>query len=249
MGMSLQRRPLFEQIADHLRADIRAGRFQVGDKLPSEGKLSERFKVSKVTARQAVVQLRAEGIVESRAGFGVSVVKVPGPPRRLSGDILRGEGFYGAFDRLGLEPEVATTIAREPATAEVAEALAIELGAEVLVHTRLARAKGGPPVFLATNYFPAWVVEAVPELANPSTVGLPKWLGATFGPLYGEDVIDSRMPTGEEPERLEIPEGTPVTIIKGVNRDAQHRPLHYIVKVTPSGRFEYGYRFGIWPES
>ena len=109
-------------------------------------------------------------------------------------------------------------------------------------------AEGKPPAFLAANYFPAWVVEAVPELANPSTSGLPKWLGQAFGPLYGEDMIDSRMPTEEERERLEIPEGTPVTTIKGVNRDSQHRPLHYIEKVTPAGRMLYGYRFGHVPD-
>ena len=57
------------------------------------------------------------------------------------------------------------------------------------------------------------------------------------------------MPTEEERERLDIPEATPVTEIKGVNRDRQHSTLHYIVKVTPSGRFLYGYRFGIVPES
>jgi GntR family transcriptional regulator len=204
--------------------------------------------VSKVTARQAIVQLRAEGLVTSRAGSGVFVAE-KGPPRRLSDDILRGEAFYRALARQGLHPDVATTITREPASEEVAEALDVEPGAEVLVHVRLTRAEGGLPLFLATNYFPAWVAEAVPQLGNPSTSGLPKWLGEAFGPLYGEDVIDSRMPTAEERERLEIPPDTPVTEIKGVNRDAQHRPLHYIVKVTPSGRFLYGYRFGIVPES
>jgi hypothetical protein len=56
------------------------------------------------------------------------------------------------------------------------------------------------------------------------------------------------MPTLEERERLEIPPDTPVTVIKGVNRDSQHRPLHYIVKVTVAGRMLYGYRFGIVPE-
>jgi DNA-binding GntR family transcriptional regulator len=93
------------------------------------------------------------------------------------------------------------------------------------------------------------VVEAVPQLASPSTVGLTKWLGDAFGPLYGEDLIDARMPTDAERERLEIPEGTPVTVIKGVNRDSEHRALHYIEKVTPAGRFLYGYRFGVFSES
>jgi GntR family transcriptional regulator len=248
-GMSLQRgRPLYEQMADTLRAEIRAGRYRPGDKLPSERELSERFSVSKVTARQAIVQLRAEGLVTSRVGYGVFVAD-PGPPRRLSDDILRGEAFYRAVDRLGLEPNVATTITREPATEEVAEALDVEVGEEVLVHVRLTRAQDEPPLFLADNYFPSWVVEAVPQLASPSTSGLTKWLGEAFGPLYGEDLIDSRMPTPEQRERLEIPEGVPVTIIKGVNRDSQHRALHYIVKVTVAGRMQYGYRFGVMPES
>jgi GntR family transcriptional regulator len=248
MGMVQRGRPLYEQVADALRDEIRSGRYRVGDNLPSERQLTERFEVSKMTVRAAIVQLRGEGLVTSRVGAGVYVAE-KGPPRRLSDDILRGEAFYKAVGRLGLEPDVATTIAREPATEEVAEALGVELGAEVLVHTRLVRVVGEPPLFLATNYFPDWVAEAVPELANPSAVGLPKLLGEAFGPLYGEDMIDSRMPTPEERERLEIPEATPVTIIQGVNRDAQHRPLHYIVKITPSGRMLYGYRFGIVPES
>jgi GntR family transcriptional regulator len=245
--MSLRREPLYEQIAGRLRAEIRSGRYRPGDRLPSESGLAERFRVSKVTARQAITQLRAEGLVTSRVGYGVFVAE-PGPPRRLSDDILKGEAFYRAVGRLGLEPNIATTITREPATEEVAEALNVPVGAEVRVHTRLVRAEGGPPLFSAANYFPEWVVEAVPQLARPSTVGLTKWLGEEYGPLYGEDVLDSRMPTEREREVLEIPEGVPVTIIKGVNRDSQHRALHYIVKVSVAGRMTYHYRFGVVPE-
>jgi GntR family transcriptional regulator len=247
--MELERdRPLHPQLADLLRAEIRAGSYRPGDKLPSERELSEKYKVSAVTARLAINQLRAEGLATSHVGRGVFVAE-PGPPRRMSDDILRGEAFYRAVGRLGLEPSVATSVSRGPATEEVAEALEVAPGAEVLIHIRLTRAEGGPPMFLATNYFPLWVVEAAPQLAEESASGLTKWLGQAFGDLYGEDLIDSRMPTPEERERLEIPENTPVTVIKGLNRDSEHRPLHYIVKVTPSGRMLYGYRFGIVPES
>src|SRR5512133_3885586 len=200
MGMVQRGRPLYEQVADALREEIRSGRYRPGEKLPSERELSERFEVSKVTARQAIVQLRAEGLVTSRVGYGVFVAE-PGPPRRLSDDILRGQGLYNAVGRLGLEAEVATTITREPASEEVAEALDVEVGAEVLVHTRLVRAQGGPFLFLALNYFPSWVVEAVPELGEESAVGLTKRLGDAYGPLHGEDLIDSRMPTAEEREQ------------------------------------------------
>jgi GntR family transcriptional regulator len=241
-------RPLFEQIADTLRAEIREGLYPPGGNLPSERELTERFKVSKMTVRHALVQLRSEGLVTSRVGAGVFVAE-KGPPRRLSDDILRGEGLYSAVGRLGLEANVAPTIGREPASEEVAEALGLELGAEVLVHTRLVSVEGEPPLFVAANYFPSFVVEAVPQLADESAVGLPKLLGEVYGPLHGEDLIDSRMPTEAEREQLQIPEGVPVTIIQGLNRDAESRPLHYIVKVTPSKRFPPVYRFGDWPES
>jgi DNA-binding GntR family transcriptional regulator len=136
-------------------------------------------------------------------------VAEPGPPRRLSDQILRREAFFRSVDRLGLQPSVTTSVTRAPASEEVAEALEVPPGAEVLVHERLGSAEGGLPMFLATNYFPLWVVERVPQLAEESASGLTKWLGQAFGDLYGEDLIDSRMPTPEERERLEIPRTRP----------------------------------------
>jgi GntR family transcriptional regulator len=246
-GVGVQRgQPLYLQVAEALRADIRAGRYQPGDQLPSERELSEQFRVSTGSARQAIVQLRAEGLITSRQGSGVFVAEGHAL-RRLADDIVRGEGFYAMLARQGLQPDVQTTVSRAPATEEVADGLGVPAGAEVLVHTRLLRTEGGPPLALATNFFPAWVVEAVPQLASPSATGLPKWLGDTFGPIYGEDLVDSRMPTPDEVEQLQIPPNTPVTVIKGTNRDQQHRALHYIIKVTVSGRIQYGYRFGVVP--
>lgn len=90
---------------------------------------------------------------------------------------------------------------------------------------------------------------ACAHLADPNISGLPKWMQEAFGDTCSEDVIDSRMPTDKEREELEIPEGVPVTIVKGLTRDGQHRTLHFIDKVTVAGRMQYGYRFGVVPES
>jgi GntR family transcriptional regulator len=239
--------PFYMQVANVLRQDIRRGRYEVGGQLPSERELVERFKVSKATVRAAIVQLRAEGLVTSHQGRGVFVAERP-PLRRMADDVVRGEGFYAMLDRTGLQPDVATTVSRAPATEEVADALGVELGEEVLVHARLLSTEGGPPLALATNYFPTWVVEAVPQLAEPSTSGLPKWLGEAFGPIYGEDIIDCRLPTPEETAQLEVDEGQPMLVIKGTNRDQQQRALHFIIKVTVGGRIQYAYRFGVVPE-
>jgi GntR family transcriptional regulator len=238
--------PLSVQVADALRAEILAGTYKPGDALPSERELRERFGVSGGTVRGALARLSAEGLTTSHQGRGVFVAD-QAALRRLSTDIAEGRGFYSMLDRTGKQPATVTTITRGPASEEVADWLGIPAGEEVVIRSRVLRTEGDLPIGSAVSYFPAWVVEAAPNLADPQVSGLPEWLREAFGPTYSEDLIDCRMPTPEERERLEIPEGHPVLMIKGTTRDQQHRTLHFIDKVTAAGRMQYGYKFGTVP--
>jgi GntR family transcriptional regulator len=237
----------YVQVADALREDIRAGRYSAGDQLPSERELRDRFKVSGNTVRAALVQLRAEGLVTSHQGRGVFVTE-HATLRRLSTDITEARGFYSMLDRMGKQPATVTEVTRGPASEEVAEWLGVPVGEEVVIRARILRTEGEPPTGSAVSYFPTWVVEAAPNLADPNLSGLPEWLREAFGPTYSEDLVDARMPTPTERKRLEIPPRVPVLIVKGTTRDAQHRTLHFIDKVTPAGRMQYGYKFGAVPE-
>jgi DNA-binding transcriptional regulator YhcF (GntR family) len=66
-------RPPRRQLADLLRAAILTGKLKPGEKIPSGPELAERYGVSKVTAQQAVNEVRTEGLVFSRPGSGVFV--------------------------------------------------------------------------------------------------------------------------------------------------------------------------------
>jgi GntR family transcriptional regulator len=236
--------PLYLQVAAELRKQIR--RLKPGDELPSERELADRFGVSGGVVRSALVQLRSEELITTTQGKR-AVVRQPGGLRRLSTDITEAAGFYSMLDRTGRQPATRTTVTRGLASEEVADALGIPAGEEVVVRARILRTEGGPPIGSAVSYFPTWVVDATPALADPSVSGLPIHLRTAFGPTYSEDQVDARMPTPEERERLEIPEGVPVLIIKGNTRDQQHRTLHFIDKVTVAGRMSYGYKFGDVP--
>lgn len=238
--------PLYKQVAAELRRQIRSGRYKVGEELPSEKDLAKRFDVSGGVIRSALVELRAEELLDVRQGKR-PVVREPGGLRRLSQDITEGAGFYTMLDRTGRQPASEVLVTRAPASAEVASFLGIAEGDEVVVRARVLRAEGGPPVGTAVSHFPTWVTDAAPALLDPAVSGLPVHLRTAFGATYSEDAVDARMPTAEERERLEIPENTPVLIIKGTTRDQQHRTLHFIDKVTVAGRMSYGYRFGDVP--
>ena len=67
----------YQQIAEDLRNRLAAGEFADGGVLPSEAELSEGYSASRVTVRRSLELLRAEGLVESRQGFGWSVSAEP----------------------------------------------------------------------------------------------------------------------------------------------------------------------------
>lgn len=49
----------YRQISDHLRAAIDRGDLVAGDKLPSEAVLMGHYEVARMTARQAIQELRS----------------------------------------------------------------------------------------------------------------------------------------------------------------------------------------------
>jgi DNA-binding GntR family transcriptional regulator len=67
-------RPPYRQIADQLRAAIERGELQPGDRLPSEAALMEHYHVARMTARQAIQELRSEGRVLSPTSRGRRIV-------------------------------------------------------------------------------------------------------------------------------------------------------------------------------
>jgi GntR family transcriptional regulator len=75
--------PLYAQLAELLRARILRGEWAEGDRLPSLEALTREFTVARVTVRQAIGLLQADGLVLSRQGRGTFVTAQPGIGRRL----------------------------------------------------------------------------------------------------------------------------------------------------------------------
>src|SRR5690349_11542710 len=88
--------PLYMQIARKLSDDVRNGRYQVDQALPSERTLSELLNVSRVTARKAIDQLVDQGLVVRRRGSGNYIApRIEQPLSRLTSfsEELHQRGF------------------------------------------------------------------------------------------------------------------------------------------------------------
>ncbi len=69
----------YRRIADDLRSGIARGEYVPGGALPGENDLMARYKVARMTVRQALAELQREGLAVARRGSGVYVsAGVPG---------------------------------------------------------------------------------------------------------------------------------------------------------------------------
>lgn len=85
MGFMEPRRPRHLTVRDELEALV-ASEMQPGSLLPSESEMCSRLKVSRVTLRRALGDLREAGLLASRQGFGWFV---PGEPMHSALDVLQ----------------------------------------------------------------------------------------------------------------------------------------------------------------
>lgn len=69
--------PVYQQIAADLLSRISQNEWRIGDKLPSEGQLSEEYQSSRVTVRQALSKLEYEGYIDKQRGKGTFVKANP----------------------------------------------------------------------------------------------------------------------------------------------------------------------------
>ena len=69
------------QIADDLRRQIKAGRYQPGDRLPSLPAMSSQYSSASETIRRALAKLRDEGLVATQSTRGTFVLRTPGEPQ------------------------------------------------------------------------------------------------------------------------------------------------------------------------
>lgn len=69
------RRRLARDVAHDLSRKIRAGRYQVGERLPTVAGLAEHYGVAPNTVREALNQLEALGLIDIRHGAGIFVTR------------------------------------------------------------------------------------------------------------------------------------------------------------------------------
>lgn len=87
----LKRLSLAEEVADRLQELIVAGKYLVGQQLPTEPELMTQFSVGRSSIREAVKILAHRGLVRVQQGLGTFVLSQSGPGEALSQRLQRAD--------------------------------------------------------------------------------------------------------------------------------------------------------------
>ncbi|WP_282946261.1 GntR family transcriptional regulator [Cellulomonas endometrii] len=169
----------------------------VGDAIPSERTLCERFGVSRMTVRQAVDALVSEGVLVREQGRGTFVA-----PQPMDFE-MRLTTFGEEMRRRGMRPETRVLGTRTvPATPEAADALGTDVGAP-LHHLSRVRYADGSPMSIEQHWLPVALLPGLfADGAPPSLHDALRAAG--LDPSWGEETLTASEASDEEAALLDL---------------------------------------------
>lgn len=181
----------------------------VGDPIPSERALTQRFGVSRMTIRHAIDSLVGEGVLEKVQGRG-TFVREP----RMDFEV-RLSTFGEQMRRLGLVPsEEVLDSGSVAAPAEVAAVLGISPGIHVH-YLRRIRFADGAPMSLEETWIPAHILPHLFADGPPSSLYEALRQGG-HGPRWGEETLTADTATVEEGTLLDM--GSRTAVMRATRR-------------------------------
>jgi len=201
--------PKWAQIEDELAARIGCGDLRVGDRLPAERELCDKWRVSRGTIRQALDALAARGLIERGVGRGTFVAS--GKVEVRLHDVA---GFTEQMARAGVEAHARVLRAAVlPAPEQVAGELELEPGAAVVRVERL-RLAGRLALTLEDSWVPSGRFHGIEDLDLRGSIY------ALMRDLYGRvpvrvvETLEPVVAQRHSAELLGVAAGSPLMLVE-----------------------------------
>jgi GntR family transcriptional regulator len=230
--------PLYHRIYVILRDQIAQGVYVVGSVLPSEHEIGAEFGVSRVTAKRALDELAAEGLVERARGRGTTIsAKAPSArtwPINANFEAWRENlGDIGRNTRARVVEFSYTTV-----PSPICKLLNVD-PAELVQRAVRIRSIDGTPLSQSTTYVPARIARTYSK-QDMGKIGLIELIErAGVKVSSAEQRITATLADSITARRLDVKVGSALLLVKRIILDFEGKPVEYFEALHRPDRFEY----------
>jgi GntR family transcriptional regulator len=227
--------PLYVQLKNALVADIDAGQYKPHERLMSERELGEKFKVSRMTVRQALTEMIREGILYTQIGKGTYIGE-----SKIKQELQTLTGFTQDMAARG---EVASGQVLDgrilPATLTLAAIFSVPMNTDLVLLSRL-RLSDGMPLAIEEAYILHKICPGI--LAYDfSKESLYHVLSMQYNTILvrAEQTMEASLATSKEAELLQITSLAPVLRIERLSYNEQNTLVEYVKSTYRGDRYKF----------
>ena len=210
--------PLYLQLKEKILEDIKLN-YKVNDIIPAEGKLEEKYEVSRITVRKAIEELEKDNIVIKKQGKGTFVKEQK---------ILYDANSIGSLtQRLSKQNHKLTTESIEFEIIEEDHYVKQLINCETLLCIKRQRYLNNKPFALMLNYLD---IKKVPNLKERFNIeSLYTFLKDEYSIEFynAEETVEAKDASKEETKKLGIKENASLLSLHRLSFDKNNIPVEY----------------------
>lgn len=216
--------PLYLQVKNKIKQEIRSGILKAGEKLDSEAEMQKEYGMSRVTVRNAMAELEREGYIIKVQGKGSFVaqsdmLRLPVGVTSFTGDAkMQGADLKSKILKVGLEP-VKTEMDKE--------FFGINDGENILIVKRL-RCVNNVPLLIEENHLSAELEGVMNEDLTGSLYAILQEKYHMIPSIKGRRSVKIIFATEEIAQLLKLSVGTPVIESEVCVFDINGGPVHTV---------------------
>ncbi|GGB55223.1 UTRA domain-containing protein [Virgibacillus dakarensis] len=228
--------PIYYQIEEEIKRLINTKQLTPGELLPSEREYAEKYNISRMTVRQAINNLAAEGLLYRLKGKGTFVAEKKFE-QNLQGltsfsEDMRARGLTPANQLIGFQ--------LIKADEKIANLLYINMD-DLVYEIKRIRLANNTPIALETIYTPQKLVGKLQEKDFTSSFYqfIEEKLRLTIG--HSDQIIESVIANDVEIEYLHMKQGDPILLMQRITylNDDNETPLEYVKSAYRADKYKF----------
>ncbi len=229
--------PLYYQLKEVLKQQIRAGHLAPHTAIPSEPELVAQYHVSRATVRQALTELVHEGLLYRQHGRGTFVCE----PRIQQHSVSELMSFSDELRRRGKRPGGRLYVSELVRGSQLVREQLHLTDEEQVVRLERVRTANNVPVAHEVNYLPypraASVYQRAKEVAEGSLYNLMAAEG--LQPYIVEQAMNADTASEREADLLQVSPGVAGLRLTCTTFDETGSPIEYTEAFYPAQQYEF----------